>query len=158
MRAGGRPISRAALADHPELAARIPARREEGWTLQAIADELNADGVPTLRGGSEWRAAAVGGALGYRQPKSRRGAELPAIPHGRASRVAGAGYIAAWGRPRGTAMAELLQLTQRLSEALRTTVHVLDHSTAKVLHAAAESEEAESILREAARLRNVGRG
>ena len=30
----------------------------EGMTLQAIADTLNAEGVPTVRGGAEWRPRA----------------------------------------------------------------------------------------------------
>ena len=29
--------------------------RARGLTLQAIADRLNEEGVPTLRGGKEWR-------------------------------------------------------------------------------------------------------
>ena len=29
--------------------------REQGMTLQAIADVLNEEGVPTLRGGAMWR-------------------------------------------------------------------------------------------------------
>ena len=28
-------------------------------TLQAIADRLNKEGVPTLRGGAEWRPSSV---------------------------------------------------------------------------------------------------
>lgn len=46
---------------------RVRHRRPEGVILQAIADELNTDGVPTARGTAPWRplgggAAAVGGA------------------------------------------------------------------------------------------------
>jgi hypothetical protein len=33
-------------------------------TLQAIADALNADGVPTLRGGTQWRPSSVQAAAG----------------------------------------------------------------------------------------------
>jgi hypothetical protein len=40
-------------------------------TLQAIADQLNAEGVPTLRGGALWRPSSVQTALGYRRPGSR---------------------------------------------------------------------------------------
>jgi len=32
-------------------------------TLQAIADELNATGVPTARGGSMWRPTSLRGVL-----------------------------------------------------------------------------------------------
>jgi hypothetical protein len=45
--------------------------REEGMTLQAIADTLNAEGVATLRGGSMWRPSSVQRATGYRRPASR---------------------------------------------------------------------------------------
>jgi hypothetical protein len=45
----------------------------DGWTLQAIADELNADGVPTLRGGAEWRPSSVQSAAGYKRPDRGRG-------------------------------------------------------------------------------------
>lgn len=46
--------------------------RNEGMTLRAIADRLNAEGVPTLRGGSEWRPSSVQAAAGYRRPKGRK--------------------------------------------------------------------------------------
>jgi DNA invertase Pin-like site-specific DNA recombinase len=41
------------------LGRRIAAMRKRGKKLQAIADTLNAEGVPTLRGGSEWRPSSV---------------------------------------------------------------------------------------------------
>jgi DNA invertase Pin-like site-specific DNA recombinase len=70
--------SRAAVADVPELQERILAMREQGMTLQAIADQLNADGVPTLRGGAMWRPSSVQSATGYRRPSNHsRGIELP---------------------------------------------------------------------------------
>jgi hypothetical protein len=37
-------------------------------TLQAIADQLNAEGVPTLRGGAKWRPSSIQATLGYRRP------------------------------------------------------------------------------------------
>jgi hypothetical protein len=43
--------------------------RARGMTLQAIADTLNAEGVPTLRGGAEWRPSSVQAAVGYKRPK-----------------------------------------------------------------------------------------
>jgi hypothetical protein len=46
--------------------------RKEGLTLQAIADRLNEESVPTLRGGSEWRPSSVQAAAGYRRPKNKR--------------------------------------------------------------------------------------
>ena len=42
--------------------------RADGMTLQAIADTLNEEGVPTLRGGAKWRPSSVQTATGYRRP------------------------------------------------------------------------------------------
>jgi uncharacterized protein (DUF433 family) len=64
-RAGGRP----AVADRPLLQRRIAMMRASGMTLQAIADTLNREGIPTLRGGSEWRPSSVQAAVGYRRPR-----------------------------------------------------------------------------------------
>jgi DNA invertase Pin-like site-specific DNA recombinase len=58
----------AALA--PELGQRIAALRERGLSLQAIADALNDDGVPTQRGGARWRPSSVQAALGYKRPRA----------------------------------------------------------------------------------------
>jgi DNA invertase Pin-like site-specific DNA recombinase/peptidoglycan hydrolase-like protein with peptidoglycan-binding domain len=63
---------RPAVEDVPHLKQRIAGMREEGMTLQAIADALNAEGVPTLRGGSEWRPSSVQAAAGYRRPRKGR--------------------------------------------------------------------------------------
>jgi DNA invertase Pin-like site-specific DNA recombinase len=41
------------------LSRRVRSMRKRGLTLQEIADRLNADGVPTLRGGVEWRPSSV---------------------------------------------------------------------------------------------------
>ena len=43
----------------PAVAARIRELRAAGMTLQAICDTLNADGVPTPRGGAEWRPTSL---------------------------------------------------------------------------------------------------
>lgn len=43
----------------PAVAARIRELRGQGMTLQAICDTLNADGVPTPRGGAEWRPTSL---------------------------------------------------------------------------------------------------
>jgi Resolvase, N terminal domain len=59
----------AAQYDPPELKMRIRAMREAGMTLQAIADRLNAENVPTLRGGTKWRPSAVQAATGYRRSR-----------------------------------------------------------------------------------------
>lgn len=88
VRAEGRPISRTAVADRPELRERIVAMRDEGMTLQAIADTLNTDGVPTPRGGAEWRPSSIQAAAGYRRrPPRRRRAELPAVRRRRHARA-----------------------------------------------------------------------
>jgi DNA invertase Pin-like site-specific DNA recombinase len=58
----------ASVADDPELSERIVGMRAAGMTLQAIADQLNADGVPTVRGGAEWRPSSVQAAAGYQRP------------------------------------------------------------------------------------------
>jgi hypothetical protein len=50
------------------LKERIKAMRESGMTLQAIADSLNAENVPTLRGGTMWRPSGVQAAAGYSRP------------------------------------------------------------------------------------------
>jgi DNA invertase Pin-like site-specific DNA recombinase len=71
-RARGSGTGRAAVCDMPELRDRIAAMREAGMTLQAIADVLNEDGVPTLRGGVMWRPSSVQRATGYRRPASHR--------------------------------------------------------------------------------------
>jgi DNA invertase Pin-like site-specific DNA recombinase len=58
------------VADHPELTERIAGMRARGMTLQAIADQLNADGIPTIRGGARWRPSSVQAAAGYKRPRS----------------------------------------------------------------------------------------
>jgi DNA invertase Pin-like site-specific DNA recombinase len=79
-RAAGKPICRPSVADDGELVERIRALREAGNSYQKIADELNAEGVPTLRGGREWRVSAVQSALGYwRPPKKHKAPDLPEI-------------------------------------------------------------------------------
>ena len=64
----GLDAARRAVRDDPELSARIAAMREDGMSLQAIADALNRGGVPTLRGGARWRPSSVQAAAGYRRP------------------------------------------------------------------------------------------
>ena len=69
--APARPGGRAAVADRPALLERINAMRAANMTLQAIADKLNAEGVPTMRGGQMWRPSSVQAALGYKRPGTR---------------------------------------------------------------------------------------
>jgi len=60
---------RMVVVDSSALRQRIADMRESGMTLQAIADTLNGEGVPTLRGGSEWRPSSVQAAAGYKRPR-----------------------------------------------------------------------------------------
>jgi len=53
----------------PEVKRRIVRLRSAGMTLQAIADELNHEGIPTVRGGARWRPSSVQTALGYKRPR-----------------------------------------------------------------------------------------
>jgi DNA invertase Pin-like site-specific DNA recombinase len=71
VKTAGKPTGRPAVADRPALLERINAMRAANMTLQAIADQLNAEGVPTLRGGMMWRPSSVQAALGYKRPGTR---------------------------------------------------------------------------------------
>jgi DNA invertase Pin-like site-specific DNA recombinase len=62
---------RPAVKHRPDLLERITAMREANLSLQQIADQLNAENIPTLRGGSHWRPSSIQAALGYRRPPSR---------------------------------------------------------------------------------------
>jgi len=61
-------LGRPAVVDDPELRKRIAQMRSQGMTLQAIADQFNAEGVPTVRGGAKWRHSSIQAAAGYRRP------------------------------------------------------------------------------------------
>ncbi|HMJ37316.1 MAG TPA: recombinase family protein [Baekduia sp.] len=71
VRTNGRAKRRPAVRDRPELMERIATMRAARMTLQAIADQLNAENVPTLRGGAQWRPSSIQAALGYRRPEPR---------------------------------------------------------------------------------------
>ena len=51
-----------------ELRRRILRLRGAGLTLQAIADMLNDEAVPTVRGGARWRPSSVQATVGYKRP------------------------------------------------------------------------------------------
>jgi peptidoglycan hydrolase-like protein with peptidoglycan-binding domain/DNA invertase Pin-like site-specific DNA recombinase len=70
--APGGPPRRPAVHDVPALKQHIVDMRARGMTLQAIADRLNAEGVPTLRGGQKWRPSSVQAAAGYHRPLQTR--------------------------------------------------------------------------------------
>lgn len=78
-RAQGLPVGRPGVTS--DVAERIREMRESGMTFKAICNELNADDVPTVRGGGEWRPSAIQTALGYkRKPVRRKYPTLPEIP------------------------------------------------------------------------------
>jgi DNA invertase Pin-like site-specific DNA recombinase len=77
-RAGMRAARRkgpASVIDDPELRDRIAGMRAVGMTLQAIANQLNTEGIPTLRGGAMWRPSSVQRAVGYQRPSTSRAVE-----------------------------------------------------------------------------------
>jgi len=75
-RAAGEQVGRPAVVDDPKLAKRIRALRAKGVSLRGIAAQLDADGVPTVRGGEHWQVSAVQSVLGYKRPRPRR-TDLP---------------------------------------------------------------------------------
>lgn len=60
----------------PAVRRRIVRLRGAGLTLQAIADMLNDESVPTARGGAVWRPSSVQTALGYKRPDPWAAGEL----------------------------------------------------------------------------------
>jgi DNA invertase Pin-like site-specific DNA recombinase len=62
---------------------RIARMRADGMTLQAIADVLNEEGVPTQRGAAKWRTSSVQTAAGYkRRVRSSKLDDLPPVARG----------------------------------------------------------------------------
>jgi DNA invertase Pin-like site-specific DNA recombinase len=74
LRSQGRPTGRPAVADDPALLERIRAMYNggRGKTYRQIAEILNAEGVPTMRGAPKWGISSVQTACGYRRPPKRR--------------------------------------------------------------------------------------
>jgi DNA invertase Pin-like site-specific DNA recombinase len=58
-RLAGLSNGRPSISMNAGLAARVRAMRDRGMTLQAIADTLNAEHVPTIRGGAKWRRSSL---------------------------------------------------------------------------------------------------
>jgi len=78
---GRRPRGRPGLrVRSPALGERIVAMRADGMSLQAIADVLNAEAIPTERGGERWRPSSVQAALGYRRPRPPAPGGRPPLP------------------------------------------------------------------------------
>ncbi len=85
-KAQGLPISRPAVTG--PLAETIRELRDSGITYQAIANALNAEKIPTLRGGKEWRVSSVQSAAGYkRRTTTTPRADLPTLPKRRRTRT-----------------------------------------------------------------------
>lgn len=59
--------ARGSVAVPRELADRVIGMREQGMTLRAIGGQLEAEGVPTTRGGSAWYPATVRSAIATRR-------------------------------------------------------------------------------------------
>jgi hypothetical protein len=57
------PIVLSPQARKAALLAQIRVRKAEGRTLQAIAAQLNAEGVPTISGRGTWQAGTIGNLL-----------------------------------------------------------------------------------------------
>jgi DNA invertase Pin-like site-specific DNA recombinase len=68
-RSNSQAARRPAVIDDPYLRERIRRMREQHMSLQAIADALNAEGVPTVRGGAKWRPSSLQSVTGYRRKK-----------------------------------------------------------------------------------------
>lgn len=79
----GLPDARGAVADDPELVRWIKELRADGLKFWEIADRLNDDGVPTVRGGKEWRSSSLQTILGN-TARSRPARSRPDLPPPRA--------------------------------------------------------------------------
>jgi DNA invertase Pin-like site-specific DNA recombinase len=67
--------ARPAGVDGPKLKQRILMLRAEGMTLDAIADRLNREGVPTRSGRGQWRRSSVQAAVGDRLTRRQLSAQ-----------------------------------------------------------------------------------
>jgi DNA invertase Pin-like site-specific DNA recombinase len=69
-----------AAPDWAAIRKRIALMRADGMTLQAIADVLNEERIPTPRGGLKWRPSSVQSAAGYkRRSRAKSVADLPSV-------------------------------------------------------------------------------
>lgn len=57
------------LSDHPRVLDYIHRLHDNGLSMLAIANQLNADGIPTARGGRCWWPSTVASALRYPRPR-----------------------------------------------------------------------------------------
>jgi DNA invertase Pin-like site-specific DNA recombinase len=86
----GKSVSRPSVRESmPEIVVRIRHERARGATLQKIADGLNADEIPTARGGALWRPSSVRSAAGYvRRTTARKPPALPEVRRRRSASLA----------------------------------------------------------------------
>jgi DNA invertase Pin-like site-specific DNA recombinase len=78
--AAARSKRHASAGEWSDIRKRVAAMRADGMTLQAIADVLNEEGVPTPRGGAEWRPSSVQTAAGYkRRTRAKKVEDLPQV-------------------------------------------------------------------------------
>jgi len=71
------------IADRPELVERIAEMKHNHMTLRAIAARLNAEQIPAVRGGTEWRAYSVQAVLNYHRGRSWPRDHLPPLENRR---------------------------------------------------------------------------
>jgi DNA invertase Pin-like site-specific DNA recombinase len=71
------------IADRPELVERIAEMHHSHMTLRAIANQLNAEQIPTVRGGTEWRPSTVQAVLNYHRGRSWPRELLPSLENRR---------------------------------------------------------------------------
>jgi DNA invertase Pin-like site-specific DNA recombinase len=93
LKAQGKAYGPGAVSDRTSLASRIRIWREQGLpgqdrpaTLKEICSRLEQLGVPTPRGGKQWRPSSIQTVLGYKRPPKRKTrAALPRVssPRGR---------------------------------------------------------------------------
>lgn len=76
-RATGQPVNQGSVADHPDLVNLIRQEREIGSSYREICDQLNAQHIPTIRGGTQWRPSAIGAVLGVKRERRSRATTLP---------------------------------------------------------------------------------
>jgi DNA invertase Pin-like site-specific DNA recombinase len=84
LKAQGKPTGPGSVSDNTQLASHIRRLRDSGLTLQQICSRLEAEGVPTPRGGKTWRPSSLQTVLGWQRPPKRRArAALPHVARGR---------------------------------------------------------------------------
>jgi DNA invertase Pin-like site-specific DNA recombinase len=77
-RRGGEPGT-SWIADRPDLVERIAEMKHSRMTLRAIANQLNAEQIPTVRGGTEWRPSTVQAVLNYHRGQAWPRELLPSL-------------------------------------------------------------------------------